>query len=26
VYAALGPLMQHEVHALSVRALAPDEL
>jgi len=26
VYAALGPLMQREVHALAIRALAPDEL
>jgi BolA protein len=26
VYAALGPLMQHKIHALAIRALAPDEL
>lgn len=26
VYAALGDLMQREVHALAIRALAPDEL
>lgn len=26
VYAALGPLMQREVHALAIRALTPDEL
>jgi BolA protein len=26
VYAALGPLMQREVHALAIQALAPDEL
>ena len=26
IYAALGPLMQREIHALAIRALAPDEL
>jgi len=26
VYAALGPLMQREIHALALQALAPDEL
>ncbi len=26
VYAALGPLMQREIHALAIRAFAPDEL
>jgi len=26
VYEALGPLMQHEIHALAIRALTPDEL
>lgn len=26
VYAALGPLMKREIHALAIRALAPDEL
>lgn len=26
VYRALGPLMQHEIHALALRAIAPDEL
>ena len=26
VYEALGDLMQREVHALAIRALAPDEL
>jgi BolA protein len=26
VYAALGPLMQREIHALAINALAPDEL
>ena len=26
IYEALGPLMQREVHALAIRALAPDEL
>jgi BolA protein len=26
VYAALGPLMQREIHALTIQALAPDEL
>ncbi len=25
VYAALGPLMQREIHALTIRALTPDE-
>ena len=25
VYTALGELMQHEIHALSITALAPDE-
>jgi len=25
VYGALGPLMQREIHALSIRAIAPDE-
>jgi BolA protein len=25
VYAALGPLMQREIHALAIRALAPEE-
>lgn len=25
VYDALGPLMRREIHALSIRALAPDE-
>jgi BolA protein len=26
VYAALGPLMAREIHALAIRALTPDEL
>lgn len=26
VYQAVGDLMEHEIHALSIRALAPDEL
>ena len=26
IYAALGPLMRREIHALAIRALAPDEL
>jgi BolA protein len=26
VYAALGPLMQREIHALAIQAVAPDEL
>jgi len=26
VYAALGPLMQREIHALAIRAFTPDEL
>lgn len=26
IYAALGPLMQREIHALAINALAPDEL
>jgi len=26
VYAALGPLMQREIHALAIQAFAPDEL
>jgi BolA protein len=26
IYAALGPLMQREIHALAIRAFAPDEL
>ena len=26
IYAALGPLMQREIHALAIRALTPDEL
>ena len=26
VYGALGPLMQKEVHALAIEALAPDEI
>ena len=26
VYAALGPLMQREIHALAIQALSPDEL
>jgi BolA family transcriptional regulator, general stress-responsive regulator len=26
VYAALGTLMQREIHALAIQALAPDEL
>ncbi len=26
VYRALGPLMQQGIHALAIRALAPDEL
>jgi len=26
VYAALGPLMVREIHALAIRALTPDEL
>jgi BolA protein len=26
VYATLGPLMQHRIHALAVRAYAPGEL
>jgi BolA protein len=25
IYAALGPLMQQEIHALAIRAYAPDE-
>jgi BolA protein len=25
VYAALGPLMQHDIHALAISALAPEE-
>jgi len=25
VYAALGPLMRREIHALSIRAVAPEE-
>jgi BolA protein len=25
VYDALGPMMQREIHALAIRALAPDE-
>jgi BolA protein len=25
IYAALGPLMRREIHALSIRAYAPDE-
>jgi len=25
VYAALGPLMRREIHALSIRAIAPEE-
>ncbi len=26
IYAALGPLMHREIHALAIQALAPDEL
>ena len=26
VYAALGPLMHREIHALAIRAYAPDEI
>jgi BolA family transcriptional regulator, general stress-responsive regulator len=26
IYAALGPLMRREIHALAIRALTPDEL
>ena len=26
IYAALGPLMQREIHALAIQAFAPDEL
>ena len=26
IYAALGPLMHREIHALAIRALAPDEI
>ena len=26
IYAALGPLMQRDIHALAIQALAPDEL
>jgi len=26
VYELLGPLMQHDIHALAIRALTPDEL
>ncbi|MCX7891413.1 MAG: BolA family transcriptional regulator [Burkholderiales bacterium] len=26
VYGALGPLMQREIHALAIEALAPDEI
>ena len=26
IYAALGPLMHREIHALAIRAFAPDEL
>ncbi len=26
VYAAMGELMQHEIHALSITALSPEEL
>ena len=26
VYAALGPLMKREIHALAIQAFAPDEL
>ena len=26
IYAALGPLMQREIHALAINAFAPDEL
>jgi len=26
IYTALGPLMQREIHALAIQALAPDEL
>jgi acid stress-induced BolA-like protein IbaG/YrbA len=26
VYAALGPLMHKEIHALTIRAYAPDEI
>jgi acid stress-induced BolA-like protein IbaG/YrbA len=25
VYAALGPMMRREIHALSIQALAPEE-
>ncbi len=26
IYAALGPMMQREIHALAIRAQAPDEI
>lgn len=26
IYAALGPLMRREIHALAIQAIAPDEL
>ena len=26
VYDALGPMMKHEIHALSIKAYAPDEI
>jgi BolA protein len=26
IYSALGELMKHEIHALTIQALAPDEL
>ncbi|MEK6594084.1 MAG: BolA family protein [Pseudomonadota bacterium] len=26
VYEALGPMMQHEIHALAIKAYAPDEI
>jgi stress-induced morphogen len=25
IYAALGPMMQQQIHALAIRAYAPDE-
>jgi BolA family transcriptional regulator, general stress-responsive regulator len=25
IYAALGPMMHHQIHALAIRAYAPDE-
>ncbi len=26
IYEALGPMMKHEIHALAIRAYAPDEI